>query len=75
MIKLAWPGYHDQVGIYCETFVLCAQWKTAPLKGKASLQSVKVGLPLQLIVVDLLGPLPESRDGNSYILVIVDNFT
>ena len=30
---------------------------------------------MQLVAVDLLGPLPESNDGNSYILVVADYFT
>ena len=30
---------------------------------------------MQLVAVDILGPLPESQDGNSYILVVADYFT
>ena len=45
-----------------------------PLKGKAPLQSVRVGSPMQLCAVDLVGPLPESMDEKSYILVVADYF-
>ena len=34
-----------------------------------------VGSPMQLVAVDILGPLPESRRGNRYILVAGDHFT
>ena len=30
---------------------------------------------MQLVAVDILGPLPESRQGNSYLLVVADYFT
>ena len=30
---------------------------------------------MQIVAVDLLGPLPESENGNSYILVVADYFT
>ena len=39
------------------------------------MKSVKVGEPLQLVTVDILGPFPESENGNSYILVAGDYFT
>ena len=27
------------------------------------------------IAIDLMGPLPESEDGNKYVLVVVDSFS
>ena len=33
-----------------------------------------VGYPLQLVAVNILGPLPESTKGNSYLLVVGDYF-
>ena len=73
--RFYWPGYHDQVSNYCKTCSQCAQRKTPPLKRKAPLNSIKVGSPMQLVAVDLLGPLPETQDGNNYILVVADYFT
>ena len=34
-----------------------------------------MGYPLQLVAVDILGPLPESENRNKYILVVGDYFT
>ena len=53
---------------------MCAASKTPP-KWKAALKPVKTGYPMQLVAVDILGPLPESDAGNSYLLVIGDYFT
>ena len=34
-----------------------------------------VGLPMEYIANDLMGPFPESETGNKYVLVVVDSFT
>ena len=34
-----------------------------------------VGYPLQLVAMNLLGPLPENSSKNSYVLVVSDYFT
>ena len=44
-------------------------------KPRAPLQSVQTGFPMQLVAVDILGPIPESPAGNKYILVTSDYFT
>ena len=33
------------------------------------------GLPMQRMAMDIMGPLPETADGNRYILVVADYFT
>jgi len=49
--------------------------KTPAPKQRAHLTNVLPGYPLQLIAMDLLGPLPESSQKNSYVLVVSDYFT
>ena len=39
------------------------------------LQSVTAGYPLQLVAVDIVGPLTPSKTENTYILVAYDYFT
>ena len=39
------------------------------------MQIITAGYPTQVMVVDLLGPLPESKNGNHYMLVIGDYFS
>jgi len=53
----------------------CTQRKNPTPKKKAKLTSIKPGYPLQLVAVDILGPLPESNHKNSYVLVVSDYFT
>ena len=46
--------------------------KPATKKNQAPLE---VGYPLQVVAVDILGPLPESEESNNYVLVAADYFT
>jgi hypothetical protein len=47
-------------------------WKRKhPAKTKqAPMQMVKSGVPMQRIATDILGELPETENGNKYILVV-----
>jgi len=73
--KFYWPGHYNDVKNWCNTCTTCATHKTVPPKQKAALQTVTAGYPLQIVAVDILGPLPESETGNSYIMVVGDYFT
>ena len=73
--RFYWPGYHADVCNWCRTCTDCAKRKIPVPKGKAALSSIKVGYPLQLVAVDILGPLPESENRHKYILVAGDYFT
>ena len=39
---------------------------------QADTQTITAGYPTQVMAVDLLGPLPESKNGNRYVLVVGD---
>ena len=73
--RFYWPGYHNDVKDWVNTCQACAARKTPTPKSRAPLQSIKVGYPMRLVAADILGPLPESDAGNSYILVVGDYFT
>ena len=70
-----WPGCHNDTSNWCKTCAACAQRKTPAPKNRTSPQSIKVGCPLELVAVDIVDPLPESDNGNAYILVVVGYFT
>lgn len=70
-----WPGHWTDVQQWCRTCSTCATRKTAAPKRKASLHPVKAGYPMQIVAIDLMGPLPETESGNSYVLVAGDYFT
>ena len=40
-----------------------------------ALENIKAGYPLEIVAMDIFGPLPTSKSGNKYILVISDYFT
>ena len=49
--------------------------KSPAKRFKAPMRQYKVGAPFEQITLDNLGPLPESHQGNKYVLVIGDYFT
>ena len=73
--RFYWPGMQGDVQDWCRTCATCATRKTAPTRNRAPLQTIKTGYPMQVVSVDILGPLPESEAGNSYVLVAGDHFT
>ena len=73
--RFYWPGHYNDVKQWCATCVNCATRKTAGPTRRGPLHPITVGYPLQLVAVDILGPLPRTSDGNSYILVAEDYFT
>ena len=73
--RFYWPGYHQDVCNWCKTCPDCAATKANSPHNRAPLQSIKIGSPMQMIAVDILGPFPESDKGNTHILVVGDYFT
>ena len=49
--------------------------KTPSPRMKAQLHPIKTGYPMQMVITDILGPLPLTDNGNSYLLVFTDYFT
>lgn len=49
--------------------------KIPPRKYKAPLKAFNVGAPFERIALDILGPLPRTKQGNKYLLVIGDYFS
>ena len=73
--RFYWPGHSQDVKMWCQTCSTCASRKTPAPKNCAPLQTVTTGSPMQVIAIDIMGPLPESTHKNSYIVVIADYFT
>ncbi|KAK6172537.1 hypothetical protein SNE40_016172 [Patella caerulea] len=53
----------------------CSVHKKSSHSHVSGLQEYRAGSPLDRVQLDILGPFPESRKGNRYILVLVDQFT
>ena len=58
---------------WCLTCKDCATKQTPAAARQAPLGTITTDYPTQIMAVDLLGPLSESPNGNSYIFV-VDNY-
>ena len=70
-----WPGHYNDVQQWCATCVSCATRKSGGPTRRGPLQPIIVGYRLQLVAVDILGPLPQTSNSNKYIVVAEDYFT
>ena len=66
------PGHFQDRKTLCQACLVCASGKTRALKNCAPLQPVSTGSPIQVIAIDIMGPLPESMQRISY---VADYFT
>ena len=65
--RLYWPGCTEAVREWCKNCVSCTTWKTGAPKRRAPLQTIKVRYSMQIVSVDIMGPLPETEDGCKYV--------
>jgi len=68
-----WKGMRKDIEEYIKTCDRC-QRRGKP-SGKHELHPIKVKYPFYQIGIDVVGPLPETPQGNKYIVVAVDYFT
>ena len=73
--RFYWSNYRDDVKLWCQKCAQCAQRKPGPHRSKAPLTQTLVGAPMERVAMDIMGPLPETPNGNQYILVVADYFT
>ncbi|CAH8866152.1 unnamed protein product [Trichobilharzia szidati] len=70
-----WPLIHHDITEFCRNCDICAQIKHPKPTPRAPLVPMLTEGPNHRVGVDIIGPLPTSRRGNRYILVMVDYFT
>lgn len=73
--KFYWPGHKADVTRWIQKCRVCHSYKAGHKPKKAPLVQDFVSTPLSKIAMDIIGPLPETKNKNSYILVITDYFT
>ena len=64
--RFYWPGHYNDVENWCRNCAKCVMRKTPAPKARAPLQSIKASYPMQIVPTDILGPFPESTNGNNY---------
>jgi hypothetical protein len=67
-----WPNMKDYVQKYCRSCDRCFAQKPNKETNRAPLGTYISGEPMERVAVDILGPLPLTKQGNKYILVISD---
>nr|CAI5835656.1 unnamed protein product [Callosobruchus analis] len=72
--KFYWRNMQPQIRKIVSACDLCQKTKCSPVL-KGPMHSVVVQKPGDLVCTDLIGPLPVSRGGASFILVFVDAFS
>ena len=73
--RFYWVGYKEDIVNKCNRCHVCQARKMPTLPSKAPLKPYIVGIPMERIQIDLVGPLPETKLGNKYVLTITDCFT
>ena len=72
--KKSWPNMMEDCRAVCRSCPACQRF-TIVKSGYHPQQSLKSSLPMDHIVIDLIGPLETSQGGENYILIIIDVFS
>ncbi|KAK7481756.1 hypothetical protein BaRGS_00027004 [Batillaria attramentaria] len=70
-----WPGQQRGTQLFVKGCASCNRSKHPTRRNRAPLTSYVAGAPMERVHMDILGPLPQSRLGHRYILLMVDQFT
>lgn len=65
----------EDVSLWCRTCVSCLAMARPSKRPQASLGTIQLGIPVERIAVDLMGPMNEPELFSHYILVVQDYFT
>jgi predicted aspartyl protease len=70
-----WYNMTTQAKAYVMACKVCNVNKKSCVHAKARLKSYYAGFPMERVHLDIVGPISMSSSGNSYILVIIDQFS
>ena len=70
-----WSRMEQDVRLCLNTCKLCLSRKTGHQGKQPEQQKSVVGFPFEKIAIDITGPLPQARNGDKYILGVIDYFT
>lgn len=71
-----WPGMRKQIYNYVSKCTVCKTPKSTNTILRPPLgQTVFAQRPWERMYIDLMGPYPRSRSGNTFLLVVLDQFT
>lgn len=71
-----WPGIFEDTKKYCQSCPKCQKGTSKSRVSKVPLVKIpSVDYPFQRVAIDMVGPLPKTKRGNQYILVMCDYAT
>ena len=73
--RFAWPGVKRAVEDYCRSCPDCQMVAPRPRQKAPLIPLPVIDVPFRRIAMDLVGPLPKSKRGHKYILVVLDYAT
>ena len=73
--KFYWPHMAADVATTVHECESCAKNRIRLMKQANKLKLFPATTPLECVAIDILGPLPKSKDGYRFILVVTDRFT
>ncbi|GKT15287.1 gag-pol polyprotein [Aduncisulcus paluster] len=71
---ITWVGIHSEVHRHVQECLVCQKLRLRH-QGVQYSRSTATSLPFETIAIDSLGPLPETKSGNKYIVVCIDCFS
>ncbi|GFW54762.1 retrovirus-related Pol polyprotein from transposon 412 [Trichonephila clavipes] len=71
-VKDLWTGMRKYITDYVKNCSDCLKYKTSNQKSSGLLQTPVPAQRFEILAIDLFGPLPESKDGKRWILIIED---
>ena len=74
-MKWFWPGMTSQVRRFVQPCTTCQATKHGGLRAMRGHRRLQAGRPWQWVAIDLVGPLPQTSRGHSWLLVVSDHFT
>ena len=73
--RFLWPGMRKDIQLFVQSCDSCGRFKADGRKRKAGIKDFRVGIPMERVCIDIVGPFPVSSQGNKYALVVTDCFT
>ncbi|CAG2201940.1 unnamed protein product [Mytilus edulis] len=73
--QVVWHHMREDCLLFIKTCKICSMNKKPNIRPKAELGQYLSGVPMGRVHMDLLGPLPVTKQKNKYVLMIVDQFT
>ena len=70
-----WPGMRQEIEDYIRSCFACNRSKHLRQRYRAPLQESTTGSPMEKVHIDIMGPLPRTERNNTYVVVMVDQFT